>query len=693
MCKEKKMEEKYSPLFEPWKVGNVEIRNRFVMCPMEGTNLIKWEAATCYNPDAEEFYRERAKAGMGLFIPGAIPQISIVGGKWLYKHPEVFKPVRPLMNELHTYGSKIFFQLTAGPGRCLPMPSMLFPFVNNKFLKTVTKPFLPMQWWNVTPDAGEPNVWAAGKIKCYEFTKDQIHKMVYALGQSSKLCQDAGVDGVEIHAVHEGYLLDQFAMPYTNHRTDEYGGSFENRYRFACEVVQEIKKVCGKDYPVSLRYSVVSKTKGFNKGALPGEEYEEVGRTMEESEKAIKLLRDAGYDMFNCDNGTYDAWYWAHPPVYAPLNMNLEEVAHIKKFTDAPVVCAGRMQPDAAAEAIRNGEIDAMGIGRQFLCDGEYIQKIEEERMEDIRPCISCHASCLPIGWTNGDGADFDLMHIEMGKYALNPYTFREGKFKVKQTSSPKTIAVIGGGIAGMEVAIQASARGHKVELYEESDTLCGVFNAAAAPDFKEKDKELISFYKRQLEKSAATVHLNMEIKSLSDINADEIVIATGSKPRTLKVPGGELAVSATDYLLGRKSVGDKVVVVGGGLTGCEIAYELALKGKHPVIVEMMEYLIKARGVCMANTSMLRDLIAYHKIPVYLESGVKEIRKDSVVVSTKNGDKTIQADSVITSIGYIPGTPLAEKSSEHVHIIGDADKVGNLKSVIMAANELVLKFN
>ncbi len=687
------MDKKFEPLFQPWKVGNVEIKNRFVMCPMEGTNLIKWEAETCYNPDAEEFYRERAKAGMGLFIPGAIPMISLVGGKWLYKYPKTFEPVKKFMDEIHGYGSKVFFQLTAGAGRSLPTPSMLFPFINNKFLNTVTKGILPMHWWNVAPDAGLPNVWAPEHVKTLEFTKEQIQHMVYALGQTAKLCKEAGVDGVEIHAVHEGYLLDQFTMPYTNHRTDEYGGSFENRYRFACEVVKEIKRVCGDDYPVSLRYSVTSKTKGFNKAALPGEEYTEVGRTMEESEKAIKLLREAGYDLFNCDNGTYDAWYWAHPPVYAPLNMNLKEVAHIKKFTDAPVVCAGRMQADVAAEAIANGDLDAMGLGRQFLCDGEYIQKIKEGRLEDIRPCISCHASCLPLGFTNGNGVDFDLLHIEMGKCALNPRTFNEKKYAVKQSSNPRKIAVIGGGIAGMEVAIQASLRGHTVDLYEKTDKLCGVFNAAAAPEFKEKDKELIAYYIRTLSGSKVNVHMNTEIKSLSEVNADEIVIATGAKPRTLNIPGKELAISATDYLLRNKEVGDKVAVIGGGLTGCEIAYELALNGKHPVIVEMMEYLIKAKGVCAANSNMLRDYIAYYQIPVYLESGVKEIREKSIIVTTKEGEREIPVDSVITSIGYIPGTALAEKSGKNVHIIGDANAVGNLKSVILAANDLVQKFN
>ena len=197
-------------------------------------------------------------------------------------------------------------------------------------------------------------------------TREEIHEFVEAFAKSAKLLQDAGVDGVEIHAVHEGYLLDQFTLKYVNHRTDEYGGSFENRYRFAVEIVQAIKKVCGEDFPVSLRYSVLSKTKGFRKGALPGEQFTEVGRDMEESEKAVKYLQDAGYDMLNCDNGTYDAWYWAHPPVYMPENCNLEDVEHIKQFVRIPVVCAGRSEPKQTAESIAAGRLDGAGFARQF---------------------------------------------------------------------------------------------------------------------------------------------------------------------------------------------------------------------------------------------------------------------------------------------------------------------------------------
>ena len=683
------MEPKYGPLFQPWRIGNVEIKNRVVMLPMEGTNMIQWEAKTGFVKGIEELYRDRKDQDVGLFIPGLIPLISIVGRKWVYEHPEVFEPVKPIVEEIHHSGAKIFFQLSAGSGRSMLLPPLLRPFVKKGALKTLSSPFLMTKWWWSAPDDDEPNVWDP-EVKMDHFTEDMIHRFVYAFGQTAKRCQEAGVDGVEIHAVHEGYLLDQFAMPYTNHRQDAYGGSLENRLRFACEIVQEIKRVCGADFPVSLRYSVCSMTRGFNQGAVPGETFTEVGRTMEESEKAIQILEKAGYDMFNCDNGTYDAWYWAHPPVYAPLNMNLEYVAHIKQFTTKPVVCAGRMQPDAAAEAIAAGRIDAMGIGRQLLCDPTYVTKIREGRLEDILPCIACHGACLPFNGLNGKGTDIDPMHVEMGRCVLNPWTNNEKKYSKAPAKNPRRIAVIGGGIGGMEVAIQAAFRGHTVDLYEKSDRLGGVFNAAAAMSFKEKDKELLQWYQRQLQSSGAAVHLNTRIDDLGTLDADVIVIATGAAPRTLPIPGAERAVTATAFLTGEAAVGDKVVIVGGGLTGCEIAYELALQGKHPAIVEMTENLVGARGICMANSSMLRELLRFHQVPAYLGATVKAITDDGVLIDAPDGQKTVPADSVILSVGYTPDTQFsASKGQPKVFFVGDCDKVGSLKTVIKQAYELV----
>ena len=293
------MEDKYSALFQPLSIGTVEVKNRFMMCPMEGTTIIGWLKGKGFCEEARDFYIERAQDGIGLMVPGCTPLRSLIGGgKWLWKNPKVFEPIKPFMNELHSYGSRLFLQISAGWGRSYVLGGPFRKVLDNKFVGTVMKPFLNMDPFMVAPDEGAPNVWLP-EYKCRQLTREEIHEYVEAYAQTALLAKNAGIDGVEVHAVHEGYLMDQFTMPYTNHRTDEYGGSFENRYRFAVEVVQEIKKLCGEDFPVSLRYSVVSKTKGFSQGAVPGEVFTEVGRDMAESERAIKYLEDAGYDMFS----------------------------------------------------------------------------------------------------------------------------------------------------------------------------------------------------------------------------------------------------------------------------------------------------------------------------------------------------------------------------------------------------------
>ena len=514
--------------------------------------------------------------------------------------------------------------------------------------------------------------------------------MIEGFAKTAKRCQEAGVDGVEIHAVHEGYLLDQFTTEYTNKRTDEYGGSFENRYRFPVEIVKAIKAACGKDFPVSLRYSVVSKTKDFCEGAMPGEKFKEVGRDMAESEKAAKYLQDAGYDMLNCDNGTYDAWYWAHPPAYMPNNCNLEDVAHIKKFVDIPVVCAGKMVPQTGAKAVKDGKIDGVGFARQFLTDPEWITKLIEGREEDIMPCIHCHNGCFPMSHYKGiacGAAMADSKH--MSRCALNPLTMQNHKYDIHPAKRKKRVAVIGGGVGGIEVARIATLRGHEVTIYEKTDKLGGVFIPAAAPSFKENDKALIEWYRRQIASLPIKVVYNTEITDISKLDADEIVIATGSKARTLKIPGGEKCIDAVDYLNG-KEVGDRVVIIGGGLSGCEIAYDLFLKGKKPVIIESQQDLMVSNSLCLANSSYLRDFFKTNHVPVYLESSVKEITDGQVVFVTKDGQEgKIEADSVICAIGYNPA-PLA-KASKHVHIVGDALKVGNLRTVVWRAWEVAEK--
>ena len=378
--------------------------------------------------------------------------------------------------------------------------------------------------------------------------------------------------------------------------------------------------------------------------------------------------------------------------MYMPQNCNLEDVAHIKQFVDIPVVCAGRMEPDVAAEAIAAGKIDGMGVARQFLADPEWITKLIEDRLEDIRPCICCHSGCFNFSSHKGHYNTQDLTDtMGLARCAINAETMQSKKHYIKPAKKAKNIAVIGGGIGGMEAALVLAKRGHKVTLYEKSGQLGGVFIAAAAPSFKEKDRDLITWYKRELTKyPSIEVKLNSEVTDLSQCAADEVIIATGAVANRIPVPGAEKAIQAVDFLLGKKEVGEKVTIIGGGLTGCEIAYELYLQGKTPTIVEMQEDLITTKGVCLANTSYLRDFFNANKVSVHLETGVKEIGDGFVKVADKNGmEYKIDTDSVILSVGYKPA-PLVPKA-KNIHIIGDANKVGNLRTVIWGAWDVCMK--
>lgn len=682
------MDTRLKPLFTPWKIGNCEIKNRIVLTSMGGTDLLGWMENNHFDKDGARFIMEVAKNNVGLLLPGCQPVYNPMFGQWLHKNKKMYKDLAEWMPQFHQTGAKLFVQLTAGFGRSFTVSKMMEMLYNTPVIRTISKPIMDLD--RITASASpSPNRWS-DKLPSREMTKDEIKEMINSFAESSRLLMDAGVDGVEVHAVHEGYLLDQFTLPYVNKRTDEYGGSMENRYRFAIEIVQAIKNRCGKDFPVSLRYSVVSKTKGFREGALPGEDYTEVGRDMAESEKAAKLLEEAGYDMLNCDNGTYDAWYWAHPPIYMPENCNLEDVEHIKNFVDIPVVAAGRLDPFVAAEAIEEGKLDGAGFARQFLADQEWITKLIEDRSEDIRPCILCHNGCFNMCHYNGVPNDQDLSDsLHLARCAVNAETMQWNKHYIKKTTKPKTVAIIGGGIGGMEAARVLKLRGHNPVIYEKTDKLGGTFIPASAESYKGKLRDLLAWYRREMDKLGIEVKLNTEVKDTNMLRADDIIIATGAKPRKLNIPGFDKTIEACEYLNG-KEVGNNVVVIGGGLTGSEIAYELALGGKTVTIVEMKNDLIAQKGVCLANSSYLREWFALNKTSVYLGATVKEVKDSSIIIKTKEGeDKEIPCDSVISSVGYIPA-PLTEAKNK-VHLVGDCLSVGNLRSVIWRAYEVAMK--
>ena len=696
------MDPKYQSLFTPWKIGNVEIPNRIVQCSMGGTSLFGWMEPSHLDKEAAYFLLNRAQDGVGLILPGMQCIKDAIGGRWLYQNDKMFKDLKVYMEEFHKTGAKLFVQLAAGMGRSMAITKPMIMLLKHPLLGKLASPVADLDYITASASA-TPNRWY-DEIKSRPMTIKEIHDQVDAFAKTAKKLMDAGVDGVEIHAVHEGYLLDQFTISNMNYRTDEYGGSFENRYRFPVEIVQAIKAACGKDFPVSLRYSVVSKTKDWGKGAMPYEtDFKEFGRDMEESEKAIKYLADAGYDMFNCDNGTYDAWYWAHPPQYMPDNCNLEYVEHIKKFTDKPVVCAGRMDPVKAAEEIEAGRLDAVAIARQNLVDHEWIHKIKAGQQDEIKPCIRCHNGCFNMAKFAGTP---NIQHLgdslHLARCALNPTTMQHNKYKIVPAKKPKKVAIIGGGVGGMECALVLKQRGHIPTIYEKTNELGGLFLTASAMTFKENDKELIRWYRREIEKSGIEVHLNTEVNDLGTLRGyDDIIVATGSVPRTMPgIKGFEKALTFTQVLKEKVDVGDKVLFIGGGQSSCEAAYDLLLNyGKHPIIVEYANDLVAAQATCLANTSYLRDAMEYHKVPVYLHSTVTEITDKGCTVKNVQTGETffVECDNVVNGIGFVP-TPVGGKTAsrkvkgrETIHRVGDCVAIGNLRTVIWRAWDVCMK--
>ena len=689
------MNQKYNALFTPWKICNVEIPNRIVQCSMGGTSLFGWMEPSHLDKEAAYFLLNRAQDGVGLILPGMQCIKDPILGRWLYQNDKMFKDLEVYMKEFHKTGSKLFIQLAAGMGRSMAITKPMVMLLKNPLLGKIASPIADLNYITASASA-TPNRWYE-EIKSRPMTIQEIHDQVDAFAKTAKKLMDAGVDGVEIHAVHEGYLLDQFTISNMNYRTDEYGGSFENRYRFPVEIVQAIKAACGNDFPVSLRYSVVSKTKDWGKGAMPYEtDFKEFGRDMEESERAIKYLSDAGYDMFNCDNGTYDAWYWAHPPQYMPDNCNLEYVEHIKKFTDKPVVCAGRMDPVKAAEEIEAGRLDAVAIARQNLVDHDWIHKIKEGREDEIKPCIRCHNGCFNMAKYAGTP---NVQHLgdslHLARCALNPTTMQHNRYKIVPTKSPKKVAIIGGGIGGMECALVLKQRGHIPTIFEKSGELGGLFLTASAMTFKENDKELIRWYLNEIEKEGIDVRLNTEVNDLGTLHGfDEIIVASGSVPRTMpSIKGFDRTLTFTQILKDKVDVGDKVLFIGGGQSSCEAAYDLLLNyGKHPIIVEYAGDLVAAQATCLANTSYLRDAMEYHKVPVYLHSTVTEITdKGCTVKNVQTGETTfVECDSVVNGIGFVP-TPVGGKDNKKAYRVGDCVAIGNLRTVIWRAWAVCMK--
>ena len=448
-------------------------------------------------------------------------------------------------------------------------------------------------------------------------------------------------------------------------------------------MISGIKKRCGKDFPVLMRYSVASKTAGFNKSVLPGEDYVEWGRGLDESISVVRILEESGLDALDCDNGTYDSWHWAHPPTYMPQGCNIPEAAYIKNFTSLPVFVSGKMgDPDVALDAVATGKIDAVALARPFLADNEWVSKVREGRTDDIRPCIGCHNGCFGR-LTRG-------LNVSC---ALNTVSLQEDKYSLKPLNQKKKVIVAGGGVGGMEAARLCKLRGLDVELYEASDHLGGAFKAAATPDFKDDDKKLLAWYDKQLADLHIPVHLNtfVDNKLIEEKKADAVIIATGGIKKRIPIPGSDSphVCDAKEYLLEDREVGNDVTVIGGGLTGCEVAYTLAKQGKSVSIIELMPDILQVADLCKVNSDMMRDLLRFHNVHIYTGAATKEIGSHYVSFEKDGELNVIAADNVIMAVGYNPTPIEVTVPGVETYVIGDADHIANLLNSVWGAAEAV----
>ena len=654
-------------LFSPISIGKVSIKNRFAMAPMGPLGL--GDAQGGFNQRGIDYYTARARGGTGLIITGVTFVDNTIEEHGMPNCPNsTYNPVqfvrtaREMTERVHAYNARIFLQMSGGFGR-VTIPTNL-----GEFPPVAPSP-IQHRWLDKT---------------CRALTVDEIHELVRDFGEGAYNAKRAGFDGVQIHAVHEGYLIDQFAISLFNQRTDEYGGSLENRLRFAREIVEEIKRRCGQDFPVMLRYSPKSFIKALREGALPGEEFEEKGRDLPEGVEAAKLLVSYGYDALDVDVGSYDAWWWSHPPMYQKKGLYMPYAKLVKENVDVPVLCAGRMDdPDMAEGAVNDGVCDIISLGRPLLADPDYVNKLRRGERKCIRPCISCQEGCMGR-----------IQEYSMVNCAVNPQAARERVTAYNPVLKAKRVLVIGGGVAGCEAARVLAERGHKPEIMERSGHLGGNLLAAGAPPFKEDDIALVHWYENEMQRLNVPVHFNTAVDPDSALyeEYDAVIVATGATPK--KFPLGENApvYTATDALLGKTPIGERVTVVGGGLVGCETALWLAQEGKCVTIVEALDRLMAVnKPLCHANSEMLERLLPFHGVEMLVSSSVQKYENGKLLVKTPQGERQLDCDTVILSVGFREDRGVFdawETSAREIYLLGDAKKVANIMYAVWDAFEV-----
>lgn len=634
----------YEKLFTPYKIGNMEVKNRIGISPM-GTN----SAFVNGRKDAQEidYFIERAKGGAGIIYMGCqmlnekIAQGSMEGYLDTFT---VLPSLTSVCDGVHRYGAKIVCQLSPGTGR-------------NAFPDTYGNPPISA---SAIPSVFNPD------MMCHALTKEEIAEMMEGFKFSAGVARDAGYDAIEIHA-HAGYLIDQFMSPVWNKRTDEYGGSPENCARFPREIIQAIKSVVGDQMPVIFRISLDHRFEG--------------GRTMEDSIKLLKVLEEAGVDAFDIDAGCYETLDYIFPPSYLGESCMAYVCEEARKAVSVPLINAGTHNPDTALALIESGNADFVNMGRALIADPELPRKLLEGRPEDVRPCLRCNEYCIGRIWN---------YHTKLS-CAVNPQAMEEVRFAIQKTEKPKNVVVIGGGPGGMEAARVAALEGHKVTLFEKDSKLGGVMGDICTAEFKRNIKKLTKWYEVQLEKLGVEIHLNTEITGEEALleTCDHIIIGCGAKPITPPIPGidGDNVITMLDAHRDQSLIkGENIVVCGGGASGCDGALEIASElGRKVTVVEMLPEC--GKDVFFINKITLFRRLAESGVQLMTNTKVISIDKDGLTVEKADGtNEKIAADTVISAFGMKADltTVDAVKAKYHTktRVVGDSNRLGKIGEAI-----------
>ncbi len=637
----------FQKLLAPGKIGSMKLKNRFVVPPM-GTNL------ATYNGEVTEemiaYYRRRAKGGFGLIII-EVTAIDRKGkaimnevGLWDDDQIPMF---RKLMNAIHEEGGKVVVQLHHAGRQSVP------PYIFNEIPEAPSRVACPVL--NFVPEA---------------MSNERVWEVIDEYGDAAVRAKIAGADGVEVHGAH-GYLVAQFMSPHANKRTDEFGGDFFGRMKFPQEIFKNIRKKVGEDYPLLFRFGYDEKVNG--------------GRTLEESVMVGRMAENCGVDALDVSIMTYASTPYMSAPPAMPHGFNQFPTKVIKEAVHIPVISVGRYEPAIAESALLNGCADFIAFGRESIADPDLPAKVAAEKYEEIFPCIGCTQSCL--GYLNLGG------HI---RCLVNPLTGLEGKVTITKTENPKKVLVAGAGPGGLVASFLAARAGHEVILAEKSSEIGGSFRLAAIPPTKQDIATALRAYVNHCKKEGVDIRLNTPVtpELLSEINPDAVILATGGLPLRINLEGidGENVIDAVDILDGTKTPGNRILMIGGGMTGVETADFLAEHNKAVTIIEMRPDI--ALDEASAPRFFLIPRLKEHGVEWIVNATVKKILPDGVIYEQNGSEYTCSGyDTIVLALGVKANNPLEEAArvlGKQVFVIGDAAQPGPANKATEAALKAVL---